>query len=118
MAIRSFIGPEPSAHAYAIMPSTVRLSPSEILTTIRCREEDKAKGIDDAWIDAYLSKDNGRSWRHLNRPAPHLGEGNPPALVKLRDGRLCLAYGVRRPRSAWRPASAATRDKRGATPSF
>jgi hypothetical protein len=85
----SAIGPEPAG--YAIMPSTVRLSPTDILTTIRCREKD------DAWIDAYVSHDNGRSWQDLNRPAPDLGEGNPPALLRLRDGRLALIYGVRKP---------------------
>ena len=90
----SAIGPEPSG--YAIMPSTVRLSPTEILTTIRCRETDQRNGRDDAWIDAYLSRDNGQSWHYQNRPAPDLGEGNPPALLRLRDGRLCLIYGVRK----------------------
>lgn len=90
----SSIGPEPTG--YAIMPSTVRLSPMEILTTIRHREEDRKPGdYSAAWIDAYLSRDDGRSWVYLNRPAPDLGEGNPPALLKLRDGRLCLMYGVR-----------------------
>jgi hypothetical protein len=84
----SAIGPEPSG--YAIMPSTVRLSPTEILTTIRRREQD------DAWIDAWLSRDNAQSWQYLNRPAPDLGEGNPPALLLLRNGRLCLSYGVRK----------------------
>jgi hypothetical protein len=84
----SAIGPEPKG--YAIMPSTVRLSGSDILTAIRCREGDAA------WIDTYLSRDNARSWQYLNRPAPDLGEGNPPALIKLHDGRLCLTYGVRK----------------------
>ena len=91
----SAIGPEPTG--YAIMPSTVRLSPTEILTTIRHREKDEQSGKDDAWIDAYVSRDNGRSWHDLNRPAPDLGEGNPPALLRLRDDRLCLIYGVRKP---------------------
>lgn len=85
----SAIGPEPAG--YAIMPSTVRLSSTDILTTIRCRE------ATDAWIDAYFSHDDAKTWRYLNRPAPHLGEGNPPALLTLRDGRLCLTYGVRNP---------------------
>jgi len=83
----SAFGPEPAG--YSIMPSTVRLAANEILTTIRCREKEGA------WIDAYLSKDNGHSWQYLNRPAPDLGEGNPPALIRLRDGRLCLTYGKR-----------------------
>ena len=91
----SAIGPEPAG--YAIMPSTVRLSPTDILTTIRRREENPGTGNGDAWIEAYVSRDNGESWLYLNRPAPDLGEGNPPALLKLRDGRLCLIDGVRKP---------------------
>jgi hypothetical protein len=85
----SYIGPEPAG--YAIMPSTVRLSPTEVLTTIRCREEPGS------WIDAYLSRDNGSSWSYLNRPVPDTGEGNPPALIRLHNGRLCLTYGYRAP---------------------
>lgn len=89
----SAIGPEPTG--YAIMPATVRLSPTELLTTIRRREERPEES--DAWIDAWLSPDNGQHWQFLNRAAPDLGEGNPPALVRLRDGRIALAYGVRKP---------------------
>jgi hypothetical protein len=89
----SAIGPEPTG--YAIMPSTVRLSATDLLTTIRRREERPEEN--DAWIDAWLSPDNGGHWQFLNRAAADLGEGNPPALVKLRDGRVCLNYGVRKP---------------------
>ena len=88
----SAIGPEPTG--YAIMPSTVRLSATDLLTTIRRREERPEEN--DAWIDAWLSRDNGQHWQFLNRAAPDLGEGNPPALVRLRDGRVCLTYGVRK----------------------
>jgi BNR repeat-like domain len=86
----SMIGPEPTG--YAIMPSTVRLSSTDLLTTIRRFEVNPQ----DAWIDAWLSRDNGEHWQLLTRAAPDLGEGNPPALIRLKDGRLCLAYGVRR----------------------
>lgn len=89
----SAIGPEPAG--YAIMPSTVRLSAHDLLTTIRRREERPEER--DAWIDAYLSRDNGAHWHFLTRAAPDLGEGNPPALVRLQDGRVCLTYGVRKP---------------------
>jgi BNR repeat-like domain len=89
----SAIGPEPTG--YAIMPSTVRLSGTDLLTTIRRREQRPQEN--DAWIDAWLSRDNGQHWRFLNRAAPDLGEGNPPVLVRLRDGRVCLIYGVRKP---------------------
>jgi hypothetical protein len=83
----SFIGPEPTG--YAIMPSTVRLSATDLLTTIRRKDDPKS------WIDAYASRDDGRSWSLLSTPEPDTGEGNPPSLVRLPDGRLCLAYGVR-----------------------
>ncbi len=83
----SFIGPEPGG--YAIMPSTVRISASELVTTIRCAEPPKS------WIDAYASHDNGETWSFLARPEPDAGEGNPPSLLRLPDGRLCLMYGYR-----------------------
>jgi hypothetical protein len=83
----SFIGPEPSG--YAIMPSTVRIGSTELVTTIRLRDPSRS------WIDTHASGDDGRSWRSLGTPEPDTGEGNPPSLVRLTDGRLCLTYGVR-----------------------
>jgi hypothetical protein len=83
----AFIGPEPSG--YAIMPSTVRLGPGELVTTIRRLDAPRS------WIDAYASHDDGRSWAFLCTPEPDTGEGNPPSLLRLADGRLCLVYGVR-----------------------
>ena len=85
------IGPEPAG--FAIMPSTVRLSVNELLC-LRRRREGKQEPRR-RWIDAYASRDNGLSWSYLNDPAPDVGEGNPPCLIKLRDGRLCLTYGYR-----------------------
>lgn len=74
------------------MPSTVRLSDRELLTTIRRgAEEGKRK----AWIEAWRSNDNGESWSQLEDPVANTGEGNPPDLLKLADGRLCLTYGQR-----------------------
>ncbi len=87
----SWIGPEQDG--YAIMPASVRLTKSEILVVIRRKTSDRA------WLDAYRSADNGRSWQPLDEPAGDLGGGNPPAMIRLTDGRVCLAYGVRnRPR--------------------
>jgi len=85
----SFIGPEPAG--YAIMPSTVRLSATDLVTTIRRRNPPRS------WIDAYASRDGGRSWSFLATPEPDTGEGNPPSLVRLTHGRLCLIYGYRAP---------------------
>jgi hypothetical protein len=83
----SFIGPEPSG--YSIMPSTVRLSATRLVTTVRRKDGPRS------WIDAYASHDDGVSWSLLSTPEPDTGEGNPPCLVRLPDGRLCLTYGVR-----------------------
>jgi hypothetical protein len=83
----SYIGPEPEG--FKIMPSTVRLSETELLTALRCREE--------TWrgIETYRSEDNGKSWTYVDRTVPDLGEGNPPDMIKLRDGRVALIYGYR-----------------------
>jgi hypothetical protein len=83
----SWIGPEPSG--YSIMPATVRLGPSELLTAIRRRDAPKA------WIETYRSTDNGATWKLDSVPAPDLGEGNPASLIRLTDGRVCLTYGYR-----------------------
>jgi hypothetical protein len=85
----SYIGPEP-AEGYAIMPSTVRVSETGLFTTIRLRDSKRS------WIGAWESHDDGRSWESAGEPEPDTGEGNPPALIKLQDGRLCLTYGVRK----------------------
>lgn len=84
----SFIGPEPKG--YAIMPSVARWHGTEWTAAIRCREGDKG------WIETYRSADHGASWKFEGIPAPDLGEGNPPSLIALRDGSLCLTYGSRR----------------------
>lgn len=39
----------------------------------------------------------GGSWRLIGRPVEDTGFGvNSPTLTRLRDGRLCLTYGLRR----------------------
>ena len=83
-------------NGYVIMPSTVRLSQTSLLSAIRCREDATGAGTARCWIDLYTSQDNGRSWRFLNRPVDNTGQGgNPPMLIQLSDGRLCLTYGYR-----------------------
>jgi hypothetical protein len=79
------VGPEPGSDDFAIMPSSVRLSPGSILTLVRHRH----------WIEAYRSNDNGATWNHVVRAVPDTGRGNPPSLVKLRDGRLVVTFGYR-----------------------
>lgn len=85
----SWIGPEPAG--FTIMPSTVRLSPKILLTAVRCKEEARD------WIDLYRSDDDGATWKAISRPVPFTGgrSGNPPSMIRLKDGRLCLTYGYR-----------------------
>lgn len=76
-----------------VMPQTVKVSGNEWVTAIRRRIP---TGDHDCWIDAYASTDRGQTWEFRSR----IGEtgksnGSPPALVRLRDGRLCCIYGNR-----------------------
>jgi hypothetical protein len=86
----SWIGEEPPG--FSIMPSSVRLSPTTILTATRVKENRLH-----SHIDLYVSGDNARSWSLRTRITESTGaySGNPPSLIRLRDGRLAVTYGVR-----------------------
>jgi hypothetical protein len=86
----SWIGAEPEG--FAIMPSTLRLSPQRMITAVRVKQDQQRD-----WIDLYQTTDNAAHWRHLCRPVPSTGghSGNPPSMIRLRDGRICLTYGYR-----------------------
>ena len=85
--LMSWIGPEPAG--FSIMPASVRLSATDILVATRRREGPRR------WIQAHLSRDNGASWSELSEPVPDTGIGNPPSMIQLKDGRICLLYGYR-----------------------
>ena len=82
-----WIGDEPAG--FAIMPSTVRLGENELLCAIRRREA--------LWrgIETYRSLDNGTAWKLDTTAVPDLKIGNPPSMIRLCDGRVCLTYGYR-----------------------
>lgn len=84
--IVSWIGPEPGG--FDIMPSSLRLSPTELITVIRTRTADRLD-----LLTAYVSEDDGKTWNRLRDPVADTGRGgSPPALVQLDDGRLALGY--------------------------
>jgi hypothetical protein len=94
----SWIGPEPVG--YSIMPSTVRVSPQGLVSAIRRYERGD---INKGWIEVYGSQDDGQTWLFLAKAAETGSRGgNPPSMVRLQDGRLCLTYGYRSKRQGVR----------------
>lgn len=84
----SWINPE-KFDVRGVMPSTVRLSQTRLVTVLRRKYPGQ-------WVDLFESNDNGANWKFLSKVADtgHWN-GNPPAMVKIKDGRLCCVYGNR-----------------------
>jgi len=81
--------------------SAVRLSEGHFIAALR-RKINKRRGKIRTlnWIDVYESKDKGKTWAFLSKVADtdvvnSDFNGNPPSLIKLRDGRLAVTYGFR-----------------------
>ena len=90
---RSWVGEEPDG--WAIMPSSTTLADRTIVTARRCAGHDHDHQWVH-WIDLYASADQGRSWHRRGTPVAATGSGgNPPALIRVGDGRLVLVYGSR-----------------------
>ncbi|MHC4214678.1 MAG: sialidase family protein [Planctomycetota bacterium] len=84
----------PPADPYrGVMPSTVRCSSTKLVSALRRRNMSESC---DAWVDVYVSNDNGVNWSFLSKVGETgCNNGNPPALTRLSDGRLCCVYGNR-----------------------
>ena len=86
----------------SVMPSTVRLSDTHLASALRRRhdtKQDDGTRLSQNWIEICHSTDNGASWSFLSKAADTDGgagrNGNPPSMVRLADGRLCVTYGYR-----------------------
>jgi hypothetical protein len=78
----------------SIMPASLKLASGRVLALVRCQTPKGA--IRAGWIDQFVSDDEGKTWQPAGRPVPDVGPaGNPPALVRLADGRLVVVYGYR-----------------------
>ena len=75
-------------NSFSIMPSTVKLPDGTFVTALRERRNKKK------WIDIRRSEDGGRTWDKAATPSEMAW--NPPSLIRLADGRLCLTYCDRR----------------------
>jgi hypothetical protein len=83
----------------AVMPSLVDLGDGRLVVALR-RRDPRAPEDAPSWIDAYASGDGGRRWRFLSRVGQTgAHNGNPAALVRLRDGRLAATYANRSQRA-------------------
>lgn len=89
-SVQGWIGDEPPG--FSIMPSSVRLRSGNILTALRVRLNRKTD-----WIELHESSDEGKTWKLVTRPVSFTGgmSGNPPSMILMKDGRLCLTYGYR-----------------------
>jgi hypothetical protein len=85
----------------SVMSSTVRMSENHLITAMRRRYDpplDQKKMLPKNFITVHESLDNGKTWNYLHKIADTdrgIRNGNPPSLVKLPDGRICVTYGYR-----------------------
>ena len=86
----------------SVMPSTVRISDTHLVTALRRRhdtKQDDGTRLSKNWIEICHSMDNGKTWDFLCKAADTDGgagrNGNPPSMVRLKDDRLCTTYGYR-----------------------
>jgi hypothetical protein len=90
----------------SVMPSTTRCSEDHLVSAMRRRLDVDISGgkkMRKCWIDLYQSTDNARTWEFLSQVADTgSSNGNPPSLVRLRDGRICVTYAYRGICSAYR----------------
>lgn len=79
-----------SEHAgFVIMPSTIKVGAHRYLTAARWQREGK-------WgISTYCSADEGKTWTAGSPVYEGEGLSNPPSMLRLQDGRLCVTYGMR-----------------------
>jgi len=83
----SWIGEERTG--FNIMPSTVRLGANGFLCATRWQENGR-------WgIDTFISRDDGLTWKPHGNILDADGLSNPPSMIRLADGRLCVTYGYR-----------------------
>jgi hypothetical protein len=109
--VSRLVDPAEDFHDVALMPSTVRISSSKLVTCIRNLVLYPKVG----WIDCRFSNDNGKTWRLQSIPVNDKAGTTPPALSRLSDGRLVLTYGYRRPLAGPTSIRARISEDQGAT---
>ncbi|MHC4259235.1 MAG: exo-alpha-sialidase [Planctomycetota bacterium] len=81
--------------------SAVEVSKGHLIAALRRKINKRGGKVERLnWIDVYESKDAGKTWSHLSKIADtdvvnSDFNGNPPSVIKLKDGRLAVTYGFR-----------------------
>lgn len=96
-AFGSWVGHDTPNHVSRyVMPSTARISGDHGVCAVRRREPNDPDGTENNWIDLMRTRDGGKSWVCASRIADtEPGNGNPPALIRLKNGQLACLYGLR-----------------------
>ena len=93
----SWLRPEPPG--FDIMPASIELGSGHIICAVRSRDSSGNRN----WIDLMRSNNDGLEWIYESTPVSTTGTGgNPPAMIRLSDGRICVIYGYRDPPSGIR----------------
>jgi hypothetical protein len=79
------VGADPRT-GFSIMSSSARLGEREIASALRVWNG--AEGS----IELHASEDDGATWTLRSTPVAGQKRGSPASLLRLSDGRLCLAY--------------------------
>jgi hypothetical protein len=85
----------------SVMSSTVCVGDKHLVSVMRRKHQKEFRNrpsVTRNWIEAAESKDDGKTWKYLGKVAQtDLSDRNrnPPPMIKLKDGRLCVAYGYR-----------------------
>jgi hypothetical protein len=81
--------------------SAVQISKDHMVAALRRKIDKRRSKVERLnWIDLYESKDAGKTWSCLSKIADtdvvnSDFNGNPPSVIKLKDGRLAVTFGFR-----------------------
>jgi len=84
----------PSDPYRGVMSSSLAIDRNHFVSSVRRRCLQATP--DSCWIDLYQSANGGADWKHLSFVGfTGIENGNPPALLRMKDGRLCCIYANR-----------------------
>lgn len=73
-------------------PHVVEVTPGRLVAMARYEERPKAQEDQNCFLWQFESNDGGHTW---SEPRPTAIWGKPPHLLRLRDGRILVTYGIR-----------------------